>query len=160
MTVNTKAVANRRKVRLVSLDDIVADVESLAHSDVTYLGNWNLGQICAHLAETMNCSIDGFPVLSPWPIRLLLGTFLKKRLLTKGLPAGFQLPQTAAKQLVKDDSTSTADGLAALKAAVERQKQETPTALNPGFGKMTPEDWYQLHLRHAELHLGFVQPNA
>jgi hypothetical protein len=28
----------------------------------------------------------------------------------------------------------------------------------PVFGKLTPEEWHQFHLRHAELHMSFVLP--
>jgi hypothetical protein len=32
------------------------------------------------------------------------------------------------------------------------------TARHPVLGKLTHEEWTQLHLRHAELHLSFAVP--
>ena len=79
-------------------------------------------------------------------------TRLSRRFLTKGLPAGFKAP---AKFL--PDATSVDDGLTALKKAVARLHEDTTRALHPGFGSLTLDEWTQFHLRHAELHMSFLQ---
>jgi hypothetical protein len=45
-----------------------------------------------------------------------------------------------------------------LRAAIDRLNREPKRAPSPVFGKMTREEWDQLHLRHAELHLSFFVP--
>jgi hypothetical protein len=42
-------------------------------------------------------------------------------------------------------------------ARVDAQRT-SPTIGNPAFGKLTHEQWVQLNLRHAELHLRLQVP--
>ena len=44
------------------------------------------------------------------------------------------------------------------RAAMDRLRTTAPAAPNPVFGRLTHEQWIQLNLRHAELHLGFHLP--
>ena len=53
---------------------------------------------------------------------------------------------------------STQDGLDQLRTQIERLNREAKRAPSPVFGKMTREEWDQLHLRHAEMHLSFYVP--
>ena len=55
--------------------------------------------------------------------------------------------------------SSPQDALEMLRRAVERTKTQRMSARHPAFGALTHEQWVQLHLRHAELHLSFVVPN-
>lgn len=150
--INTKRVTGRREIRYESLDDLVADTVRLAGPNARMLGNWTPGQIFQHLADTMNSSIVGFGSMFAAPVRWILRLLMKRRFLTKGLPAGFKAP---AKFL--PDATSVDDGLTALKKAVARLHEDTTRALHPGFGSLTLDEWTQFHLRHAELHMSFLQ---
>src|SRR5262245_21314522 len=95
-TIDTAKVTGRRTLRFESLDEIAAEVDWLAEcEEVRALGNWSSGQVLQHLATTMNNSIDGFSGFVPLPVRLLLRLLMKKRFLTKPMPPGFQLPQSA-----------------------------------------------------------------
>jgi hypothetical protein len=67
--------------------------------------------------------------------------------LPKDVEVGF-FPATASPQ----------EALEELRAVVDRTQNERMTARHPILGKMTHEDWTQLHLRHAELHLSFAVP--
>ena len=76
MTVDTKKVAQRREVHYDSYDDLLADAERLVSGDVQTVGNWTLGQIFKHLAQTLNSSIDGTNMKFPWlmkPVYVLDG---------------------------------------------------------------------------------------
>ena len=53
---------------------------------------------------------------------------------------------------------TTEAGLARLRRAMERLKAEAPSKPQAIFGPMTHEEWVALHLRHAEMHLGFLVP--
>ena len=154
MTVDTKTVAGRREVHYDSLDDLVRDAEWAAGDNVATVGNWSVGQILRHLALTMNFSIDGFPFGWPAPLKFLMNVLMKKRFLTKPIPAGFQAPAKAA--AVMPDPTSAAEGLAELKAAIERLRSETNRSSHPGLGNLTAGEWEQFHLRHSEMHLSFA----
>ena len=50
------------------------------------------------------------------------------------------------------------EGLRRYRAAMERLRATAPTIPNPVFGRLTHEQWIQLNLRHAELHLSFQIP--
>jgi hypothetical protein len=154
VSINTKRVQGRRSVRYASFDELLADARRLAASEPRALGNWSQGQIYDHLARSMNASIDGAGFSIAAPLRWIASRFLKRRFLERGLPAGFKAPPRAKKYMPGE--TSTPDGLAALEAAIDRLGHETTRMPHPAFGEMTREEWDQLHLRHAELHMSFL----
>lgn len=156
MAIDTGKVLGRRTVRFESLQEVLQDAERLAAGEVRSLGNWSFGQILDHLAKTMEMTIDGFDFKAPWLIRIVAKLFMKKRFLTKTMPAGFQFRK--GMQGLLPDEISIADGLDRLRRAVERLETETRRATSPIFGKTTVEESNQLQLRHAELHLSFVLP--
>ena len=156
MDIDTKHVNGRRTLRFETMDDLLKDAESIAGTDVHMLGNWSLGQILSHLAMTITGSIDGFPFAAPLPVRMLLRMTMKKKMLTQTMPSGFKIPAKGAPMI--PGNTSTEEGLAALRAAVTRYTQEPGRAPNPGFGRLTEQEWLQFHLRHAEGHMRFAVP--
>jgi len=157
MTVQTKSVANRRKVSYQSYDDLLADAEEMAHGVVQTLGNWSLGQIFKHLAVALEGSIDGLPFQAPFFVRML-SPFLKKRFLTKPLPAGFQITKSARPTMDPNATISTAESLDALRYAISRCQSETDRASHPVLGKLSKDDWDRFNRRHAEMHMSFVVP--
>jgi len=156
MTVNTAKVTGRRQLHFSSVDEIHSEVERLAAGKHRMLGNWSLGQILWHLATVMNSSIDGTQVRPNFFMRLI-GPLMKRGMLSKRMPAGFQLPASFAK-IFGPPETSVEDGLRIFREAAGRQKSETHREPSPFLGKMTDDDYVQLHCRHAELHLSFVVP--
>ena len=155
--INTATVKNRRQLRFNSLDEIAAEVERLAAcQQVRAIGNWSSGQVLQHLASTMDNSIDGFPNFVPAPIKLLLRMFMRKRFLTKPMPAGFKLPARAEKMLPGETSWETA--LANFRSAMQRLKSDSCRSPHPAFGPMSVDEWNQIHCRHSELHLSFLVP--
>lgn len=157
MTVVTKKVVGRRKLRFASYGDLSAELDRLAAAPLRQLGNWSLGQNCRHLAVSMNNSIDGYNFRASWAVRILAPLLFKARILNKGMSPGFKFPASAAKQLTPaavDDAT----GVAELRAAIARQERETHRVPSPIFGPLTNDEWTKLHLRHAEMHLSFVEP--
>jgi hypothetical protein len=156
MSVDTAKVQGRRKVAYTSLGEVLADAEHLSAGEIKALGNWTPGQVFAHLARTFNGSIDGLGFHVPWYFRLM-GRVMKKQMLKGDMPPGFRLPADAAVQLVPGP-TSVDEGLAALRAAIERQEREPNRVLNPVLGALTREEWIQLHLKHAALHMSFLAP--
>ena len=157
MTVNIKTVTGRRHLSFRSLDEVVADADKLVTSPNTrVLGNWPLGQLLSHLTMAINQSIDGFDHQAPWFIRLLAPLF-KKRFLTKTMSAGFNLPQAVEAGFFPPVS-SRQQALQDMRKAVARLQSEKMTAKHPVLGKLTHDEWLQLHLRHSELHLSFAVP--
>jgi hypothetical protein len=156
MAVNTTKVTDRRTVHYDSLQDLQRDAEQLAAGPVRMLGNKSYGQILRHLSIVMNGSIDGFPNRAPWFIRLIV-RLMKKRILSKTMSAGFKLPADAEAALWPP-GPEVAEGLEELHKAIRRLQTETKREPSPFLGPLTREEWDQLHLRHAELHMSFVTP--
>ena len=156
MPVSTAKVQGRRNLNYTSLQDVLADAERLSSGQVKTLGNWSPGQIYRHLAKAYNGSIDGLPGTFPWHIRTMARLF-KKKLIAGGMPPGIKLPSDLA-EIVMPEPTSTEEGLAELRAAIARLESEPHRGPNPIFGKLTNDEWNQLHLNHAKLHMSFLVP--
>ncbi len=154
MTVNTKKVQNRRAVGYASLHELLSDAEKLAATEIRTLGNWSFGQILKHLAMSIDSSIDGTGFMLPAPARWLMSLLMKNKFLSKPIPAGFK----SVAQFIPDEITVD-EGLASLRAAINRQQRETSRALHPAFGKLSNAEWDAFNLRHAEMHMSFVVPN-
>lgn len=159
MPIATKQVTRRRELHFSSLDEVLLDAETITAGNHSTLGNWSAGQILMHLARTMDSSIDGGPFRPPWPVRLLGRLIWKRRILKRGMPAGFKLPELAERHLVPGPTTVEA-GLKALREAMARLATTSKRAPHGVFGPLTVDEWNRLHCRHAELHLSFIVPQS
>jgi len=158
--IDTAKVTGRRTLHFDSIDQIQADIESLARAkSIHTLGNWSPGQIFKHIAATMNIAVEGAPPVMPGFMIALLSWFFKRKFLTTPMKAGFKLPKKAA-NLLPPNPTETQDGLRALRDTIARFKDAPEYHPSPFLGKLTKEEWVQLQCRHAELHLSFLVPEA
>jgi hypothetical protein len=148
----------RRDLRLHDYDAVLADAEALLAGGYDRAGSWSLGQVCHHLAASMEMSLDGFPSRFPWPVRLVarwfaLGKILKHRVFRRRFPAPrYMRPPAAAEDRV---------ALERLRAAVGRLKGHAGAMQpSPIFGRLSPEQWREVHLWHCEHHLSFLLPRT
>ncbi len=159
--VDTKHVAGRRALAFKSIDEALADVRRVTEAEragrLRQLGNWTAGQTFGHLATWIGFAFDGNPLKAPWIVRAIMK--LRKAKYLKGLPAGVKIPGVQGGTL-GTEVLATEVGLERLTRAFERLKVEAPTRPNPIFGPMSHAEWIELHLRHAELHLSFLDPGA
>ena len=150
---------DRRQLRFDSIDAALAEAERLAAADrdgrLKRCGNWTLGQALGHLATWANFAFDGYPdaVRAPLPVRLIL-RLMRNKILNGGMMTGVRIGKLPGGTL-GIDVHSTDEGLSRYRAAMERLRASAPTITNPVFGPLTHEQWIQLNLRHAELHLSF-----
>ena len=151
----TAPATHRRCLRFERLEDILADAERQAARNAPTVGNWSLGRMCAHLAQAMDKSIDGYQCRAPLVLRIAVRLFYKRRFLRDGFPAGLQLRGQVARELIPEE-TSTERGLDDLRRAITRLQTESKRSPHPVLGRMSHNEWQQFHLRHAELHLSFV----
>lgn len=160
MAVDTKKVSGRRRLRFNSIDEVWAEAETLAAApQVMCLGNWSVGQTLKHLGVAMEGSINGTGFKVPLWLRIIGRIYVKRLLLDGPFPTGFQVPQSAAKRLVAPDTTTPAEGLAALRHGIHRLRSETARTSHPVAGPLSIEEWDRFHLRHAEMHLSFLVPD-
>jgi hypothetical protein len=154
--------AKRRKLRFATLDDALNEAERLVAAGrggrLECAGNWKLGQALGHLATWANFAFDGYPpeVRAPLPVRMIL-RMMRGTVLNKGMMAGVRIGKLPG-GTVGLDEVDAEEGLRRFRAALERLRSTPPTIPNPVFGPLTHEQWIQLNLRHAELHLSFQCP--
>ncbi len=159
MTINTTKVTGRRTLRFESLDAALADAERLVGQPCRTLGNWTIGQNLDHLARTVRIAFEGPHILAPWFVRVVIAPFMKKKFITQSMPAGFQFTKQMEPYRPEDQAVAVA-ALDELRKQYARLSRESPTAPHPFLGPLTHEEWIGVHLRHAELHLSFLVPEA
>ncbi len=162
MTHVDTAKAKRRMLRFETLEEMLAEAERITRAEragkLKRLGNWSPGQAFGHLARWSDFAYEGYPpgARPPAVIRFML-RFMKKKFLNQGLPAGVRIPKVEGGTYGVERLTID-DGLDRLRRAVERLKKERAKFPSPAFGEMSREEQVALNLRHAELHLGFFEP--
>jgi hypothetical protein len=160
--IDTGKVTDRRSPRFADSRDLLADVERVAAAErrgvLRRTGNWTVGQILGHLAAWASFPYEGYPpeLNPPWFVKFIL-RFQKNRFLHRPMPHGVKIPgvEGGTKGL---DVLSLDEGLARLRSAWQRLDAGPPTRPNPIFGPLTHDEWKQLNLRHAELHLSYLHP--
>jgi hypothetical protein len=157
--INTSKVADHRKLRFSSPEQLDAEVARLVAADragtLRGTGNWTLGQTLGHLAAWIEYGYDGYPAgfSVPWIIRRL-SRLMKKKFIEGALKPGINLGKVEGGTLATE-LLSTDEGLARFQRAWGRLRKAPPDKPNGVFGPLTRDEWISLHLRHAELHLGF-----
>jgi hypothetical protein len=158
--VDTGRAANCRLLRFESISEVMAEVDRLTAAEragrLRRLGNWSLGQTLGHLAAWAEYSYTGAPLRVPFFIRWVL-RLRKRKMLYGRMRAGIKIPGVPGGTLATED-LPLEEASGRMRRAMERLASEPPTALNPLLGPLTHEEWIALHLRHAELHLGFLNP--
>ncbi len=148
--------APRRPLRFDSLAQVREEIDRLASGRVRTTGNWSLAQAVDHLAASMEGSLDGLSAQAPWFIRMLSPLF-RKRALHKGIDPGIQLTG-GMRVILPTDGVTLNQAMARIDRVFERlEGGERMNQRSPVFGSMTHEEWTPLHLRHAELHLSYIQ---
>lgn len=148
-----------RPLAFATVADCRAEVERLAaaaaQGRVRMLGNWSLGTNFAHLAFFIEEIDEDKGIKTPWFVKLI-GPLMKRRMVSKRMPRGVRVPGMKSGTL-GDEPCELDVGLARLRRALDRLERGGFPARHPVFGKFEPQDWVALHLRHAELHLGFAE---
>jgi hypothetical protein len=118
-------------------------------------GNWELGQAVNHLSQWIQYSFTGAPIKAPWYMKFFM-QLMKNRILKSGFPAGVKMPGVEGGTLATENVPSP-ESIPQLAAMAKRLQAQCPALPNPVFGPLTHEQWKALHLRHAELHLSFME---
>lgn len=154
----------RRELKFDALDEVVRDAEHLLAVGYEQAGNWDLTQVCLHLADWMRFPIEGFPK-PPLPIRLMLWgmrhtvgrsklrQIVQQRAMAAGIPT---MPQT-----VVPPGGDARAAVAKLSETVDRFKSHGGEVHpSPFFGAMTKDEATRLQLVHCAHHLSFLVPRA
>ena len=163
VAVDTRRVRNRRTLRLDTLDDLAAEVgritSAAASGKVRCLGNWSPAQVLWHIGKLIELSIDGFSFRyqrgPAWTLRLLR-RLSWRLLIALAFRPGFQNPPYAA-VLEPNPALTLEDAAAYLMKQIGRIRAgERMTQCCSVDGGYSHEQWLYIHLRHAELHLSFL----
>jgi len=148
----------RRKLKLNTLDDVIAECSRLLENGYHPTGNWSLAQICAHLRLTMEANMQGYPrwmTAVGLPLRPLLRRFALPRLLAGNPIQGLK----TAGMFIPADNLDDATELDKLEECALKFIESTePLHAHPGFGMMSREQFTRFHAAHAEHHLSFLSP--
>ena len=164
MPINTKT-APHRELSFNCINCLKGELDTLqtAHDagKLTNTGNWSPGQILQHVAKFFGFAMDGFEARAPWLVRTILTLLFKKKALGPDpMPRGLKLP-AKAKSLLPDESPSFEDGMSHLRAMIHRiENGNKLTHPSPIFGTLAHEQWMTIQLKHAAMHLGFLNPTT
>lgn len=150
-----------RKLEFESIAACRAELQRVLEADAAgtlqAVGNWTPGQILAHIAAWIEYGYEGYPLKKvPFFVQWLLRLKFKQ-ILRSGMSPGVRIPGVQGGTTGADDMSTTV-AYERLQHALDRlEKGEEATYVSPAFGDMSHEQRVALNLRHAELHLGFLQ---
>ncbi|MCU0698716.1 MAG: DUF1569 domain-containing protein [Myxococcaceae bacterium] len=134
--------------KLSTLRAALAEARALAASAPS-----GFGAAMAHCAQSIDCSIDGYPKPSAWLVRKLVGPMV----LGKFLRQGFMRHDTRAPVPgvpPPDASLDAAQGLATLEAAIARfEAHQGPVAPHFAYGALSKGAYEAVHAMHVANHL-------
>ena len=137
-----------------SLDAVVARLDELAQAaNLQTSGPWDVSQALEHCAQSVECSLDGYPQLKPWPVRAFIGPLVARLFLARGrMGHDLAAPIPGADELRAGGDISA--NLARLRAALLRFRRHDG-ALHPHFvfGALDKERFAQIHALHLWDHL-------
>jgi hypothetical protein len=153
--------SHRRQLQFATIDDLLAEIDRVVEADkagrIQTLGTWTPGQILGHLAAWIEYGYAGYPMKPvPWLVRLLLRRQLRKYM-KQGMPSGVRIPKVRAGTYGIEDM-ATEEAAERLRLALGRLQRREPAEYDsPAFGSLSDDDRILLNLKHAELHLSFLQ---
>ena len=158
--IETSTPSERRHLSFATAEDVLNDIDKILAAELggrlRTIGTWTPGQIMAHVAAWIDYGYIGYPVKAPpffirWILRLKL-----KQILAKGMPAGIRIPGVKDGTIGQDPMTSAEAATRLKRSFLRLANGEQCPFESPGFGAMSHEQRIKLNLRHAELHLSFI----
>ena len=158
---NASHSSSWRKLRFDSIQECIDEVKRIAQAQeqgrLKATGSWTPGQVLGHVAAWIEYGYVGYPIKPPpFIIRWLLRMRLRK-MLDVGMTKGVRIPGIKGGTLGIDDMPADQAAERLIAAFRRLANSEAVPYDSPAFGKMSHEDRTKLNLRHAELHLGFLQ---
>ena len=153
--------ASRRRLRFEAIEQALAEADALVAAEAAgrlrCLGRWTPGQNLNHLATWVDYAYDGFAMKIPFFLRWF-GPLMKRKMLAGPLAAGIRIPGAPGGTYAVEP-VATPAAHEHFRSSFSRLAREAPVRPHPLLGPLTHEQWVALHLRHAELHLSFLEPS-
>ncbi len=149
-------VMERRTLRFHDFDEVLRDADGLLAAGYDRAGTWGLAQVADHLTRAITLSLDGYPSLYPWPMRLVARWFYLPRIRRHQV---LRRRVSAPQFLLPADAGDDRAAVERFRAAVERFGRHTGSLHpSPIFGTLDRGDWREVHLWHCEHHFSFLHP--
>jgi len=159
MPVNVKK-ADRRTLKFSNLDDLLADAEAVTRGgthDAPATGNWSAAQNIYHVAFTIGMANRGSDIKIPLPMKFVGRTLKLLGAHAKSINPGINPPAKVAAAFAPPQDVAVDAAMQKLRDEIAYAKEHGMKFPSPLFGKLTHDQWVQMHCRHAELHFGFIQ---
>jgi hypothetical protein len=148
----------RRELEFDNLDQVLADMETLASGNVRTTGSFSFGQIVEHLARTLDVVTGQLQSPQvPLPMRVM-ARMMRPFILSRPMRPGFKLPSKAQSVLWPSEDIQPDQAIQHFREALRRYQAMEPLPKHPFFGNMTRAQHDQLQCGHCAMHLGFVHP--
>lgn len=148
----------RRRLQFAGFDEVRADIDRLQQDGYDRVGNWDLAQVCDHLAMAMLGSTQDFPFRAPWLFRRFLGPYFFRKIRKAGrMRTGVVIPDEVKPKPGGDAGTNIERFADAVRVF---ERHPGPFAEHPFLGKFSGKDWRDFHLIHSAHHLGFLVPRV
>lgn len=146
-----------RELKFSTFDDILAEAKRIAaQPGVSSRGSWTPAQNVWHVGRVVLASVEGFPADVPFIFKLV-GPLLRNRFTKRAFNPGIKVPAKLAAHFVADSSVTADQAVELFEQAVAKRQAQGYIPASPLFGKMTEQQWEQLHCRHAEMHFGLIE---
>lgn len=134
--------------QLTSFEALLTEVREVATEAPT-----GFGAAMAHCAQSIECSLDGYPKPAAWPVRVVIGPMLLKRFLGQGfMRHDTQAPVPGVPP--PSPGLSTQEGVERLAAAIARFQAHTgPLAPHFAYGAVSKATYERVHVMHVANHL-------
>ena len=153
-TVTRTRPDQRRLLVFDELSQVMPEVRRLVPG-YQAVGNWTLAQICKHLADSFDGSLDGFDLSVHRLKRFFIHRQMLNRALTKGIPPGY----TVNENLTPPRGVELEPAVDALSRAMDRYENHSGNLhAHPLFGQLPRPMWDRVHCVHNAHHLSFAIP--
>jgi Protein of unknown function (DUF1569) len=147
-----------RMLRMTTWEQVRAELDALERAEgASVPGSWTLPQVLLHCAQSIDCSLDGYPRLRPALFRATIGRIAKRKFLSQGFMShGLDAAIPGAPAL---EDTGLAPAVARLRQAIARFEAADASALKPhlAYGPCDKREYEALHAMHLADHLCAVQ---
>ncbi len=146
------------RLKLKSLDDVSARLDALERSAAPSAeGSWSVAQVLIHCAQSIEYSVSGYPAAKGALFQKTVGRLALRKFLGAGAMS-HDLAAPIPKAPEPPASSTLADGISRLRRAIAAFRSH-PGELAPHFayGKVTREQYEQVHAMHVANHLEKVR---